>query len=201
MLINENKVHWFKKVKLLIFTSSIYIAISEKNDEILKEIIKICSYNEIVTPKLLSDEFGLNIFIFQRLLDILTDDLKIFKRENKNGEYWYELIDSSFVKTEINKEKSLRLISKKRFTICEKPFLFIKKSYFSERLNTNVDEARYSSIIEKIDRLMKDNNAKKIYNIPQDYLGLNQTEGIKINGFSQGDLKWIDEGFSLFINN
>ncbi len=175
------------------------MSVTKEIETILKMLMQACLHFGETTSKMLSDTFGLQVSIIEKLLSFLDKDMGLLNAQIRNGIYHYSPIKQNDPSSLEDEQLKLKIII--NFSLCLKPLLFIHKTYQIEEVqDTNSVEEISQALLKLNDVLSSDDNSKHSHNIPPDYLSFNIQEGIIVNGQSQASLNWNDGVFILTKN-
>jgi len=196
-----DKLNWYKEITLYNLTVSTTLTYSKEEAEIFNCFLQICQYYGKVTPGSIENNFGLNSALTRKILDLLTDEIQILKKEEGEGGPTY-LIRKGFQKFKDDlKVEKFYFQAPTRFFICLFPALLTDKHLYWEKIGNLEPPEGLIEKVEEINQIIKKNSYEKHeLKIPDKFCGFNLSKGIFLNGKTICTLHSRENHFLLYRN-
>ncbi len=173
---------YYKIITLHIYNCPIFIEISEEERDIYEILSSICFHYKTINSRLLREKFGLNENIGKSLLKIMTNDLNLLIEDDSTEEATYKLCSN--ILSDLSQNTSLAITNsiRKRITIGDKPLFLTEKYVQFEKDEKFITQNQIFLPLNQIHEIIKQENGKRIFNIPHAYKGIDFNHVIKYLG-------------------
>ena len=196
-----NESIFYKEVEILNITGKVKVREEENVVEPILMCLKILEYYGEISASFLSDNYGLEIQVANRLLDIMAKQFKdIIEVNTKDNNKYYSSINSK-----ITSKSKLIINEYEKFTsycLCTNPILFIDLPYIKDLNEALKSENHFIEIfntIRKLNNCFSNESEKRILSIPPTNSIQNFLYELQFNGFVVGKIRIVNSKYILNI--